>query len=107
MSDDSWTVVAAVSAVFHQDSRYQKFYDDYGPLLGGFPGLWGLCRDAGLALDGVLSHHEDSTYDYIDTVDLFVDLIYNEEPDEELPDHILTELANHAVETNKYIDKGG
>ena len=89
---------AAVSAVFHQDDRYEAYYKKHADALGGFPGLWGLCVEAAAALDTVTEHLED--YEHIDAIDLLVDLIYRQDavPD----DKVMKELAMEAYTKNRY-----
>lgn len=66
--------IAAVSAVFHGDARWEQFYDTHGEYLDGFPGIWRYCREAGNVLSSVYTDADDSPW--IETVDAFVDQLY-------------------------------
>lgn len=93
MTSRTSETVSAVSAVFHENTDYyQQFYEKYGPDLSGFPGIWQLCAEAGEVLDEVLCQHPDGSYDYIETVDMFVHYL---QTDLEVP-YTHEDLEEHA-----------
>lgn len=65
--------VAAVSAEFHRDARYGRFYETYAEQLSGFPGIWKFCVTAGRAFTVAEPRVNE---DWIETVDAYVDMIY-------------------------------
>lgn len=60
---------AALSAAIHTDNRYAKLYEDFGPQLGGFPGIWREVAFVAHAITEYERAHPD-LYDQIDWVDL-------------------------------------
>lgn len=68
----------AISAVFHSEDpkAYGRFYAQYGPILGGFPGIWSYVADAATAFTEVETELKIEDGDYwIEAIDAFVDLI--------------------------------
>jgi len=93
--------IAAISAEFHGDKRYKKFYDKYGESHGGFCGIWGWM----VALAESFTKAEDkflkrSTWDgeYIDTILEFVALVYKVKDHTELNELAQNKLAKTAFD---------
>lgn len=78
--------LVAISAEFHRHADYRAFYDLYGSLLGGFPGIWTFCLYAATAFNRVedevrRSMKLDEAADvfdgeWIDAIENFVILLY-------------------------------
>lgn len=77
--------IAAISAVFHTDKRYEEFYNKYGPALDGFPGIWNMVSDAAIGFseaEMALQLNPETTFEWgnqvewIDMIDSFVDRLY-------------------------------
>lgn len=66
----------AISAVFHRDKRYQKFYDTFGESLGGFVGIWDYIGN--MAKEFTVQEHPKcwNSHEWTDAVDNFVDILY-------------------------------
>jgi hypothetical protein len=69
--------VAAISAEFHLDTEgYRAFYDSNANGLGGFPGIWRLMTDAGIAFTKAEPadwEGGEATRDYLDAIMLFAE----------------------------------
>ena len=78
--------VAAVSGEFHKDERYQKFYDEHGGELSGFPGIWKMMARAGEAFTraeerlqneyDLKERHVWDEHNWVDSIDEFVSTIF-------------------------------
>ena len=93
--------VSAISAGFHQNTNYHEIYAQRGEEIGGFPGFWTLCSDAGIAFTAAL-RSVDATYEqfeWIDAIDRFADRIAHELwQNEPIPDNEwLVSLAAQAI----------
>jgi len=82
---------AAISDYFHcQKERFQRFYDEHADALSGFPGIWKLCGDAGIALaiaERKLKIEWGEDAEWIDTVQAFSHRVMYPQHVEGLPAH--------------------
>jgi hypothetical protein len=93
--------VAAISADFHTNANYDAIYESRGEEIGGFPGFWTLCSDAGIAFTAAQRHLNASyeQFEWIEAVDRFSDRIAHElwvgDP---IPDtEMLVDLATQSI----------
>ena len=93
--------VAAVSANFHQSALYQEAYTSRSEEVGGFPGFWILCAEAGVAFTNIATSFAawGQDFEWLYAIDKFSDRVMHEvwigDP---IPDvQMLEEFANDAI----------
>lgn len=76
--------VAAISGDFHTHSRYEEFYDTFGPRINGFPGIYAICVamaktmtewEASLIRKGHIELYGENGIDWIIAVEEYVDRV--------------------------------
>ena len=95
--------VAAVSANFHQSALYQEAYKSRGAEVGGFPGFWTLCAEAGVAFTDIMRlNYVSFNGEWLEAIDQFSDRVMHEVwSGETIPDyHMLASFAKNAITTH-------
>lgn len=72
--------VAAISAEFHKDERFDDVYQEHGRSVGGFPGFYELVIDAAIALEKAVKKEKaewGDQYDWPLSTEAMSDNIYS------------------------------
>jgi hypothetical protein len=74
--------VAAISAEFHADSRFEDWYTKHKDTLGGFVGIWRYCGEAAIAFEAAWEDYpfEETEADWTDCVTAFAKFLLTQPP---------------------------
>ena len=95
--------VSAVSANFHQNTNWHEIYETRKDAIGGFPGFWAFCAEAGIVFTHMESLVNDKLnlhgWEWIDAIDQFSDRLSHELwSNEPIPDQqTMREFASAAI----------